>query len=85
MSLINWYVLIVQLQVCGLSLSDNVIEIVFHLFDANGDGSLSTEEFVRVLQHRERDIAQTTETGIMGFLSCCWKCRNTSPSSRLFS
>ncbi|KAL9313263.1 hypothetical protein ACSQ67_018715 [Phaseolus vulgaris] len=72
-------------HVCGLSLSDNVIEIVFHLFDANGDGSLSTEEFVRVLQHRERDIAQTTETGIMGFLSCCWKCRNTSPSSRLFS
>ncbi|BAT78135.1 Calcium uptake protein [Vigna angularis] len=72
-------------HVCGLSLSDNVVEIVFHLFDANRDGSLSTEEFVRVLQHRERDIAQTMETGIVGFLSCCWKCTDTSPSSRLFS
>lgn len=70
---------------CGLSLSDNVVEIVFHLFDANGDGNLSTEEFVRVLQHRERDIGQPTETGVMGFLSCCWKCTDTSPSSRLFS
>lgn len=72
-------------HVCGLSLSENVVEIVFHLFDANGDGNLSTEEFVRVLQHRERDIGQPTETGVMGFLSCCWKCTDTSPSSRLFS
>ncbi|KAL5190010.1 Calcium uptake protein, mitochondrial [Glycine soja] len=52
-------------HVCGLSLSDNVVEIVFHLFDANEDGNLSTEEFVSVLQHRERDIAQPVETGIM--------------------
>ncbi|XP_014629986.1 calcium uptake protein, mitochondrial isoform X2 [Glycine max] len=68
-------------HVCGLSLSDNVVEIVFHLFDANEDGNLSTEEFVSVLQHRERDIAQPVETGIMGFLSCCWKfahCHHTS-------
>ncbi|KAK7410244.1 hypothetical protein VNO78_00873 [Psophocarpus tetragonolobus] len=71
-------------HVCGLSLSDNVVEIVFHLFDANEDGNLSTDEFVRVLQHRERDIAQPVETGIMGFLACCWKCTDTSPSSRLF-
>ncbi|KAK7351369.1 hypothetical protein VNO77_10766 [Canavalia gladiata] len=70
-------------HVCGLSLSDNVVEIVFHLFDANGDGNLSTEEFVRVLHNRERDIAQPEETGILGFMSCCrnlWR-----PSSRLFS
>ncbi|XP_027356903.1 calcium uptake protein, mitochondrial-like [Abrus precatorius] len=72
-------------HVCGLSLSDNVVEIVFHLFDTNGDGNLSTNEFVKVLHSRERDIAEPVETGIMGFLSCCWNCTNTSPSSRLFS
>lgn len=71
-------------QVCGLSLSDNVVEIVFHLFDTSGDGNLSSDEFIRVLHKRERDIAQPVETGIMGFLSCCWNCTNTTPFSRLF-
>lgn len=63
-------------HVCGVSLTDNVIEIVFHVFDANCDRSLSAEEFVGVLHRRETDIAQPMETGIMGFLSCCGKCAN---------
>ncbi|KAL0291036.1 UNVERIFIED_CONTAM: Calcium uptake protein, mitochondrial [Sesamum angustifolium] len=50
-------------QVCGISLTDNVLEIIFHVFDANRDGSLSSDEFVRVLHKRERDIAQPTEAG----------------------
>ncbi|KAL0394298.1 UNVERIFIED_CONTAM: Calcium uptake protein, mitochondrial [Sesamum latifolium] len=50
-------------QVCGISLTDNVLDIIFHVFDANRDGSLSSDEFVRVLHKRERDIAQPTEAG----------------------
>ncbi|WJX41728.1 hypothetical protein P8452_29042 [Trifolium repens] len=72
-------------SVCGLSLSDNVVEIVFHLFDTSGDGNLSSNEFVRVLHRRERDVGRTVETGIMGFLSCCWNCTDTSPRSQLLS
>ncbi|KAK2392094.1 calcium uptake protein, mitochondrial [Trifolium repens] len=72
-------------SVCGLSLSDNVVEIVFHLFDTSGDGNLSSNEFVRVLHRRERDVGRTVETGIMGFLSCCWNCKDTSPRSQLLS
>ncbi|KAL2926518.1 Calcium uptake protein mitochondrial [Bienertia sinuspersici] len=61
-------------QVCGVYLSDNVVEIIFHVFDANRDGNLCAEEFLRVLQRREKDIAQPVDTGIFGFLSCCQKC-----------
>ncbi|XP_027940369.1 calcium uptake protein, mitochondrial [Vigna unguiculata] len=68
-------------QVCGISLSDNVVEIVFHLFDTNRDGNLSFDEFVRVLHQRERDIAQPVETGIMGLLSRFWHGSNNSFSS----
>ncbi|KAK3029864.1 hypothetical protein RJ639_038661 [Escallonia herrerae] len=52
-------------QVCGISLTENVVEIIFHLFDVDCDGSLSSEEFLRVLKNRERDIAQPRESGIM--------------------
>ncbi|KAK8261919.1 hypothetical protein V6Z12_D13G220500 [Gossypium hirsutum] len=65
-------------HVCGVSLTDNIVEIVFHVFDSNKDGHLSSDEFVRVLRKRERDIAQPVESGIMGLKSCCWNCSNNS-------
>ncbi|XP_045822531.1 calcium uptake protein, mitochondrial [Trifolium pratense] len=72
-------------HVCGISLSDNVVDIVFHLFDTNQDGNLSTDEFVRVLHKRERDIGHAVGTGMLGLLSCCWNCKENISSSRLFS
>lgn len=53
------------MQVCGIALSDDVVEIIFHVFDSNQDGNLSLDEFVTVLSQRERDIAQPVGTGIM--------------------
>ncbi|XP_021825432.1 calcium uptake protein, mitochondrial-like isoform X1 [Prunus avium] len=52
-------------HVCGVSLTDNVVEIIFHVFDSNRDGNLSLAEFFRVLHQRGRDIAQHVDTGIM--------------------
>ncbi|KAJ9167701.1 hypothetical protein P3X46_019309 [Hevea brasiliensis] len=70
--------------VCGITLTDNVIDIVFHVFDSNRDGHLSADEFVRVLRKRERDIAQPVESGVMGFLSGCFNCGNDLPFRWLF-
>ncbi|MFQ6666904.1 hypothetical protein Gotur_033103 [Gossypium turneri] len=70
-------------HVCGVSLTDNIVEIVFHVFDSNKDGHLSWDEFVRVLRKRERDIAQPVESGIMGLKSCCWNCSNNSSIGQL--
>ncbi|CBI21113.3 unnamed protein product, partial [Vitis vinifera] len=72
-------------NVCGISLSKCVVEIIFHVFDMNDDGKLSSEELVRVLQKRERDIAQPMESGIMGFFSCCCNHSNYGSISGLLS
>ncbi|KAL3656095.1 hypothetical protein CASFOL_000491 [Castilleja foliolosa] len=72
-------------QVCGVILTDNMLDIIFHVFDANRDGNLSSNEFVRVLHKRERDIAHPTEAGILSFLSCCWHCSNAKSITRLLS
>ncbi|KAH1212745.1 Calcium uptake protein, mitochondrial [Glycine max] len=72
-------------HVYGISLSNIVVEIVFHLFDANRDGNLSFDEFVRVLHKREKDVAQPVETGIMGWLSCGGNRMHNPLSSWMFS
>lgn len=70
-------------QVCGISLTDNVVDLIFHVFDTNLDGNLSSEEFLGVLQKREKDIAQPTQVGIAGLISCWWNCAKTCSFTRL--
>lgn len=73
------------MQVCGISLTDDVIEIIFHVFDTNHDGNLSFDEFIRVLQKREMDIAHPTEAGILSFLSCFLNCTDKINLRRFLS
>uniref|UniRef100_A0A0D3FXM3 EF-hand domain-containing protein n=3 Tax=Oryza TaxID=4527 RepID=A0A0D3FXM3_9ORYZ len=56
-------------HVCGVDLTDRVVDIIFHVFDTNHDGNLSSEEFVRALQRRETDVRQPATPGSMGLLS----------------
>nr|CAB3450360.1 unnamed protein product [Digitaria exilis] len=34
-------------KVCGVDLTDKVVDIIFHVFDSDRDGNLSSEEFLR--------------------------------------
>ncbi|XP_074591838.1 calcium uptake protein, mitochondrial-like isoform X2 [Curcuma longa] len=72
-------------HVCGISLTENVVDVIFHVFDTNCDGNLSSEEFVRALQRRQTDIQYPSNTGIMGLLSCWLHCTRDCSSSQLFS
>ncbi|BAT76259.1 hypothetical protein VIGAN_01423700 [Vigna angularis var. angularis] len=67
-------------QVCGVCITDKVVDIIFHVFDANRDGTLSVSEFVRVLQRRE-DIK--SGSGFMGLVSCWSNCVKNCSSKKL--
>lgn len=70
-------------QVCGISLTDNVVDMIFYVFDANRDGNLSSDEFVRVLQRREGDVTLPREAGVMGMVSCWLACTKNCSSSKI--
>ncbi|KAK9269210.1 hypothetical protein L1049_000980 [Liquidambar formosana] len=70
-------------QVCDISLSDNVVNIIFHLFDANCDGSLSSNEFLRVLQRQDSSITQPREAGFRGMISCWLNCTKKCSSAKI--
>uniref|UniRef100_A0A0D6QSK6 EF-hand domain-containing protein n=1 Tax=Araucaria cunninghamii TaxID=56994 RepID=A0A0D6QSK6_ARACU len=61
-------------HVCDISISDNLVDIIFYIFDTNSDGSLSINEFLGVLDRRERDITYPRDHGIVHMLTSWWLC-----------
>ena len=47
-----------MMKVCEISITNNVVDIIFHVCDENREGNLSSDEFVRVIQRRERNNSQ---------------------------
>ncbi|XP_028116940.1 calcium uptake protein, mitochondrial-like [Camellia sinensis] len=70
-------------HVCGISLTENVVDMIFYVFDTNNDGSLSSDEFLRVLQRQERDVTLPREAGFMGLFSCWLGCTNNCSYSKM--
>ena len=61
--------------VAGVDLSDHIIDVVFVLFDNDGDGKLSNKEFVSVMKQRAmRGLEKPKDTGIGKIFSAMTKC-----------
>lgn len=61
--------------VAGVELSDHIIDVVFVLFDNDGDGKLSNKEFISVMKQRVmRGLEKPKDTGIGKILSAMVKC-----------
>ncbi|XP_050213497.1 calcium uptake protein, mitochondrial-like [Mercurialis annua] len=70
-------------QVCGVSITNNVVDIIFHVFDDDRDGSLSSDEFINVLKRRENENLVNSEAGFKGLISCCSRCFKNYSSAKL--
>ena len=62
-------------KVAGVELSDHVIDVVFVLFDEDGDGKLSNKEFISVMKQRVmRGLEKPKNTGVGKIFSAAAKC-----------
>ena len=63
--------------VAHVELSDHLVDVVFTLFDTDGDGKLSNKEFVSVMKQRVmRGLEKPKDTGVSRIISSIIKCAN---------
>jgi len=61
--------------VAHVDLTEHLVDVVFTLFDDNGDGKLSNKEFVSVMKQRaKRGLEKPKEIGISRVFSSVFKC-----------
>jgi len=61
--------------VAHVDLSDHLLDVVFTLFDTDGDGKLSNKEFVSVMKQRAmRGLEKPKDMGISRIFSSMFKC-----------
>lgn len=61
--------------VAGVDLSKHLVNVVFVLFDENGDGKLSNKEFVSVMKQRAmRGLEKPKDTGVGRVMAAITKC-----------
>ncbi|CAB4063056.1 MICU1 [Lepeophtheirus salmonis] len=61
--------------VAGIELTDHLLDVVFTLFDDNGDGKLSNKEFISVMKQRAmRGLEKPKDTGAGKMFNAIMKC-----------
>ncbi|XP_020927621.1 calcium uptake protein 1, mitochondrial isoform X8 [Sus scrofa] len=73
----NAYVTMQQVArtVAKVELSDHVCDVVFALFDCDGNGELSNKEFVSIMKQRlMRGLEKPKDMGFTRLMQAMWKC-----------
>lgn len=61
--------------VAKVELSDHVCDVVFALFDCDGNGELSNKEFVSIMKQRlMRGLEKPKDMGFTRLMQAMWKC-----------
>ena len=68
-------------KVCAnVELSDHVVDVIFTIFDEDGDGALSNKEFVAVMKNKlKRGLEKPKDTGLFNLLSAVANCAKLTP------
>ena len=68
-------------KVCAdVDLSDHVVEVIFTIFDEDGDGALSNKEFIAVMKNKlKRGLEKPKDTGLFNLFAAIVKCSATNP------
>jgi hypothetical protein len=63
-------------RVCGLELAPSVIAVIFAVFDADGDGTLTPKEFFDVMERRRRleEGGGAPVSSVGELAACCGAC-----------
>lgn len=71
-------------QVCaGVELSPHIVQVVFTIFDEDGDGALSKQEFITVMRNKlKRGLEKPKDTGISNMLAAMIHCAKESATSK---
>eukprot|EP00002_Diphylleia_rotans_P003990 TRINITY_DN1286_c0_g1_i2.p1 TRINITY_DN1286_c0_g1~~TRINITY_DN1286_c0_g1_i2.p1 ORF type:complete len:122 (+),score=28.72 TRINITY_DN1286_c0_g1_i2:329-694(+) len=65
--------------VAKVHLTDHIVDIIFRVFDSNGDQYLDQSEFLDVLEKRTNfGLASSRDVGFISFLQCAKSCMSDS-------
>jgi hypothetical protein len=72
--------------VSNVVLSDHLVEVVFCLFDDDGDGKLSHNEFISLMKKRWlRGLQNPKDTGFVRFMDAFYTCSKETVKTTYFS
>ena len=68
----------------GVTLSHHVVEVLFAIFDEDGDGALSKHEFITVMRNKlKRGLEKPKDTGISNILSAMIQCAKETATTSM--